>query len=79
MKMRDKILYGFIFFVALALLVDDVIKGKFNGSDGIAVAGNLLWGTGVTIAFWFFAIKLCFWIYDRIRGLIKKPKQDEAI
>lgn len=72
MRLRDKILYGFLLFVAVAPLIQDLISGVEFGYDIVQVALNVLMGIAARVIPWYFIIKLLFWIYDRLRGLKKK-------
>lgn len=63
--MRDRILYGFLVFVAIAPLIKDLIEGV-NFGNGIEAVINIMAGVGFRTLGWYLIIKLLFWIYDRI-------------
>ncbi len=65
MRLRDKILYGFLVFVAIAPLIKDLLEGVNFGS-GIEAVINIMVGVGFRTLGWYLIIKLLFWIYDRI-------------
>ncbi len=67
MKLRDKFLYGFLLLALVANLIQRLKEGMVFGD-----IFNTLFSEAVLVVSWYLIIKLLFWIYDRVAGILKR-------
>lgn len=64
MRKRDKFLIIWLILVGLAPTAGELTRGVFVWNDPL----NALFAVMVNVIAWYLILKLCFWIYDKLKN-----------